>query len=118
MEILIQSVVFHSHLKNLFKKGKLPSVKRGLYGEKITKENVSDEHVRCKCHGGDNSQGNIALASKELNNARGCNPIVNYLNYEMLQNYCFQFKGVKCQGFDGDSYVRKLKKTIEDLTNE
>lgn len=118
MEILIQSVVFQSHLKNLFKKGKLPSVKRGLYGEKITKENVSDEHVRCKCHGGDNSQGNIALASKELNNARGCNPIENYLNYEMLQNYCFQFKGVKCQGFDGDSYVRKLKKTIEDLTNE
>ena len=118
MEILIQSVVFQSHLKNLFKKGKLPSVKRGLYGEKITKDNVSDEHVRCKCHGGDNSQGNIALASKELNNKRGCNPIVDYLTYEMLQNYCFQFKGVRCNGFNGDDYVKKIKKTIKELIDE
>lgn len=115
---MIYAVSFHSHLKTLWKRGQLPSVKYGIYGGKLTKANVTDEHLKPKSLGGSNSQGNIALAVDVLNHKRSSNPIEDYLTYEMLQNYCFQFKGVRCNGFNGDEYVRKIKKTIKELIDE
>ena len=111
------SLTFNSHLKTLFKKGKLP-VKYGLYGEIITPKNVSDEHIICKCHGGTNELSNIALASVELNVKRGCKPIEDYVTFGMLRQYLRQFKGVRRQGFDGDSYIKGIRKTFKDIVDD
>ena len=111
------NINFNSHLKTLFKKGKV-KVRYGLYGEELTKKNVSDEHLICKCQGGSNELSNIALASKELNNARGCSPIENFVTFGMVRQYLLQFKGVKVQGFDGDAYIKGIKKTFRELIND
>ena len=111
------SPIFNSQLKNLYKKGKI-KVKYGIYGEKLTKENVSDEHVICKCFGGSNNQSNIVLASKELNNARGNKPIALFVTMEKLRQYWEQFRGVKCQDFNGDEYIKQIKKTFKELIND
>ena len=113
----IQPVIFKSQLKNLFKKGKI-KVEYGLYGEKLTKNNVSDEHIICRCFGGTNDQSNIALASKELNTKRGNQPIGLFVTIGMLRKYLSQFRGVKRQGFDGDSYIKGVSKVFEGIINE
>ena len=113
----VDNINFNSKLKTLYKKGVI-KVKYGLYGEELTKKNVSDEHIICKCNGGTNDLSNIALASKELNNARGCNPIENFITLGMLRNYLLQFKGIKCNGFDGDSYIRLIRRTFKELMDD
>ena len=110
------NIVFHSQLKRLYKKGKI-KIDVGIYGEKLTKKNVSDEHVVCKSQGGSDNLSNIVLASKKLNNARSDKPIEQFVTIGMLRRYLLQFKGIKCQGFDGDSYIKNIKNTFEDLTN-
>ena len=114
--ISITEIIFRSHLKTLYKKGKLP-VKYGIYGEILTPKNVSDEHIICKCHGGSNKLSNIALAAVELNVKRGCKPIEDFVTFGMLRQYLRQFKGVKRQGFDGDSYIRGIRKTFKDIVD-
>lgn len=111
------SPIFVSHLKTLYKKGKL-KIDYGIYGEKLTKENVSDEHVICKCFGGTNDQSNIVLASKELNNARGNKPIALFVTMGMLRQYLRQFAGIKKQGFDGDKYIKEIKETFRRLIDD
>lgn len=113
----INNITFTSQIKKLYKKGRI-KVKYGLYGEELTKQNVSDEHIICKCFGGTNDLSNIALASKELNNARGNNPIEQFVTMGMIRQYLFQFKGIKCQGFDGDSYIRNIKETFKRLMDD
>lgn len=112
----ISSIVFNSQIKKLFKKGKLP-IKYGLYGEILTPQNVSDEHLICKCYGGTNDLANIALASKECNNARGNTPIEYCLTLGMLRKYLKQFKGIKRKDFNGDSYIEGIKRTCKELAD-
>lgn len=52
---------FKSHIKGLYKEGKLPMVKYDLYGDYLTKENVTDEHVIPKSKGGSSSEGKLHL---------------------------------------------------------
>ena len=110
-------ILFQSHLKELYKKGKI-KVEYGLYGEKLTKKNVTDEHIKCRCYGGTNDEANIALATNEANNRRGNKPISEFLTYEMLRNYLRQFKGVKAEGFDGNAYIEKIRKTLRSVFND
>lgn len=105
-----------SYLKKLYKKGKI-KIKYGLYGEELTKKNVTDEHLLCRCFGGKNDLSNIALATKEANWRRGNDPIENHLTYAMLKQYCEQFKGIKLPKFNGDEYIKGIKKTITELIN-
>ena len=107
-------VTFTSQLKNLFKKGKIKNIK-GIYGEPIEIKNVSDEHIIPKSLGGSNKQGNIALASKELNNARGNKPITDYVTPQMVIDYLEQFKGIRMQGFNGDKYYEDVIHTFSTL---
>ena len=107
-------VVFNSHLKRLYKQGKI-KVDVGLYGEKLTKKNVSDEHILPRSFGGKNNEENIALATKEANWRRGNQPIENFLTYEMLRNYLRQFIDVKVDGFDGNKYIEGIRKTLREL---
>ena len=100
------------------KRGQLPTVKKGLYGGDLTKKNVTDEHIIPKSKGGGNGQGNIALAVDVNNWARGSEPIERFLTVGMFREYCLQFKGIRCNGFNGDDYVRKIRKVIKGLVDD
>ena len=67
-------ITFKSKIKRLYKKGKI-KLDYDLYGLPLTKQNVSDEHIICRCFGGSSEESNIALATKEINNLRGNKPI-------------------------------------------
>ena len=105
---------YKNALKTLFKKGKFPSVKKGLYGEKLTVANASLEHLKPHSLGGQTITSNLALASKELNNARGNQPLTSVLTYKQLEAYLRQFN-FKIHGFDGYKYQKEIKKTCEAL---
>ena len=56
---------YSSPLKTIWKKGGLPTVKKGFYGDTLTKKNVSLEHLKARSKGGKTSLENLVLASKE-----------------------------------------------------
>lgn len=108
----------YSHpLKTLFLKGKLPTVKFGIYGDKLTKDTVSLEHIEPKSKGGKSILDNYALASKRMNNLRGNKDIRDFLTPENLKRYVEQFIGVKVGDFNGTEYIHRLLKTINRLLN-
>lgn len=109
----------YSHpLKTLFLKGKLLTVQYGIYGDKLTKDTVSLEHVQPKSKGGKSVLSNYALASKRMNNLRGNKDIREFLTPENLKSYCEQFIGVIVGDFDGTKYIHDLLKTINRLLNK
>lgn len=104
----------NSLLKRLFKKGKLPEVEYGLYGGKLTQENATDEHIVPRSKGGKNDEGNIALATKSNNSARGNRPLKDYLTNENLKQYTEQFKDINLPqyNFNGRRYIREFLQYI------
>ena len=70
MQITIQSssITFSSSslLKKLWRQGKLPTVKYGFYGDRLTQENLSQEHLRPKSQGGKTEQRNLVLDRKSV----------------------------------------------------
>lgn len=109
----------YSHpLKTLFKKGKLPTVEYGFYGDKLTKKNVTLEHILPRSKGGRSILENYALASREKNQARGNRDIKDYIDIETVRNYLKQFIGVHLPGFNGNKYVRQVKNTLRKLDVE
>lgn len=101
-------------LKALWDRGKLPTVKYGFYGDKLDFNTVTREHLIPKSQGGTKQFGNIVLASKRLNNARGNEDIRNFIDIEAAKNYLSQFFGLK-QPIDGNRYVQAVKKTLKFL---
>ena len=106
---------YKSQLKTLWKRGKLKSVTHGLYGDILTKENVSLEHLKPHSKGGKTITSNLALASQDKNNARGCNPLKDFLSKERAESYLVQFKDIKIKDFDGNEYIESIRKTLEGL---
>jgi 5-methylcytosine-specific restriction endonuclease McrA len=106
---------YNSILKTLWKRGKLPSVKRGLYGDILTKDNLSLEHLKPHSQGGKTSLSNLALASKKKNNFRNSKPLKDFLTKEMIENYLNQFKNIHARGFSGNKYIEMLRKTFKEL---
>ena len=110
---------YHTHLKDCWMAGKLPTVKKGLYGFPLTKKTVSNEHIipYSKCH--NSKEENIALANKYINNLRGDKPIQEFLTKNQLINYLIQFMGIKVKHkgkvFDGDRYIAGVLNTTKDL---
>lgn len=115
----IGGLVFNSKIKKLFKQGKL-KLDYGLYGERLTKENVSDEHIVCKCFGGQTVETNIALASKEMNNRRGCKPIQEFVTIEMVNAYIERVMKNNIKGYDIEAYCNGILNTFNKIwrTNE
>lgn len=115
----IQSTSFgYSHaLKTAWKKGALPQVKRGFYGEKLTKKNVSLEHLKPKSQGGETKWHNLVLADNKINNERGDKPLSEYINYKAMGEYLDQFKNIKVKGFDGNKYIAMILETVGGLLN-
>ena len=109
----INSVTFkYNHpLKTLWKQGKLPQVKIGLYNNKLTKKNISLEHELPVSKGGKSILENYALASREANSERGNDDIKKFLTVGMIHNYLIQFinlivKRDKEVVFDGNKYIQ------------
>lgn len=102
-------------LKQLWDKGRLPSVKFGFYGDLLTKENISREHLKPASKGGRRFVTNIVLASKPKNNGRGNRDIRFYCIPDVAKQYLEQFKNIKIKGFDGNEYIRQIKLTLKKL---
>lgn len=110
----VNGLVFNSKIKKLFKQGKL-KLDYGLYGEPLTKQNVSDEHIICKCFGGQTVETNIALASKEMNNRRGCKPIEQFVTIEMVNTYIERIMQNNVRGYDLEAYCNGILKTFSKI---
>lgn len=80
------SFKYNHPLKTLWKQGKMPQVKIGLYNNKLTKKNVSLEHELPISKGGKSTLDNYALASREANSKRGNDDILDFLTVDMIKN--------------------------------
>ena len=113
----VDGVVFgyHNVLKTQFKKGHLPTVKYGFYGDEINKKNVTLEHLLPRSQGGKTELKNLVLASANKNQERGINPLSSMLNWEYAGRYFEQFRNVVVEGFDGNKYIEMAMETIKEL---
>lgn len=108
---------YSSPLKTLWRKGKLPSVKYGFYGDVLTQRNISLEHLQAHSKGGKTNLTNLVLASKAKNNARGNESIKDYLTVENVVRYLKQFKDIRIKDFDGNKYIAGVLATLGGLIN-
>lgn len=104
---------YNSILKTAWKKGQLPTVTKGIYGNVLTPENLSLEHIVPHSLGGATRLNNLMLAEKTANAKRGIKPLMEVISYEQLMDYLKQFIGIKIKRFNGDEYIREILKTIE-----
>ncbi len=106
---------YKSPLKTLYKRGQLPQVKYGFYGERITPSTVSLEHLNPISKGGKTELKNLVLAHKDTNNARSDYPLRDYLKLDKMAKYLEQFKNVKVGDFDGNKYIAMILETVGGL---
>jgi hypothetical protein len=102
-------------LKTEWLKGNLKTVKKGFYGDDLTKKTVSLEHLKPASQGGKTILPNLVLASKRMNQARGCDDLKKYATKKGIVEYLVQFIGVKTKRFDGDEYIANILKTLKTL---
>lgn len=106
---------YKSILKDLFRQGEIPSVTRGLYGNKIDNSTVSIEHLLPHSLGGKDTLSNYALAHVQANVARGSNPLPYFLDSKMLDDYLSQFNFEIKGRFNGYAYQDMIRKTCKEL---
>ena len=73
---------YRSPIKTMWRQGVL-RVPRGIYGEILTTDNISLEHLIPISCGGETTLGNIALASQKMNSLRGAKPLNEVLTSEV-----------------------------------
>ena len=105
-------------LKTAYKMGLLKDVKFGLYGNRLTKDTVTLEHITPKSKGGKLTWDNLALADKVANNNRGTKPIDQFVTKEMWIKYLKQFINVKNKFVDGIEYIKGICKKQNIKTKE
>lgn len=116
--ISISQISFNGYqhpLKDLYKEGKMPSVKRGLYGGLLNIGNASLEHLKPHSKGGKTTWRNLALAERQRNTARGNKPLADFLSWEMLEAYLSQFNFRIGKIFDGFIYQDQIRSTCREL---
>jgi len=106
---------YHNVLKTQWLKGNLNPVKKGFYGDVLTKKTVSLEHLLPACQGGKTNLNNLVLASKDKNQLRGCDDLRNYADRKTIVEYLQQFIGLKAPNFNGDLYIRNIVQTLKNL---
>ena len=106
---------YNSPLKTNWRKGKLPTVKKGFYGDVLTQQNLSLEHLKPHSKGGKTEIGNLVLASQDKNTRRGNEDIKKFADKQTVVDYLIQFIGVKLRDFNGDSYILKVLNTLREL---
>ena len=109
---------YQNILKTLYKKGKLPSVKYGFYGDELTKGTVTLEHIRPRSKGGKTELCNLVLASANKNQERGNRPLEEVLNWECVGKYLEQFRNVQVKNFNGNKYIEMILRTIKKCYNK
>ena len=102
---------YNNIIKTLYLRGKIKP-KYGLYGDRLTKDTVSLEHIVPKSLGGKTETGNLALVTKKMNNIRGNKPLKDYLTPENLTRYIDYFMGINIPEFNGVKYIKELLKSI------
>ena len=103
----------HSILKDYWLDDQLPTVTRGLYGNILTKKNVTLEHIQPKSKRGRDGMDNLALAVKDAHYRRRNRPLFKMLTKEKADRYLKQFEGIKLPDFNGDLYIKRVNETIE-----
>lgn len=120
---------YHHPLKTSWMKGRLPWLQYGFYGEKLTKKNVSIEHLKPvidfknECNGNKEKAlrlattwENVVLASNRINNLRGCDPLSAVIDYEAMGKYLQQFEGKWIPGYgSGEKYIKGILDTVNTL---
>lgn len=102
----------YSHpLKTAYKKGLMPEVVNGLYGEKIVKPSI--EHLTPHSQGGKTTWNNVAITDAKANNLRGVRPIEELVTKEMWKAYLKQFINVKNKFVDGLQYIKTMCKRFQ-----
>ena len=116
----VQNISFgyKSILKTYWLKGKMPSVQYGIYGGKLTKDNITLEHIKPHSKGGKTALNNLALSVNKNNWDRGNKPLSEFLNKDTFQQYIEQFKGIKLPFFNGDEYIKQITKTVERVLKQ
>ena len=104
---------YSNKLKTLYKKGLLPSVQVDAAGNKLTKKNVTLDHIIAKSKGGKSYTGNYMLATKKFNSDRGADPLTQWATMDEIIKYLNQFIGVRVKGFIGNEYITEVLKTLE-----
>jgi len=90
-------------------------IKRGFYGEIITPKTVSLEHLKPISQGGKTELKNLVLAHKDINHARGDQPLQNFIKLDKMAKYLEQFKNIKVGDFDGNKYIAMILETVGGL---
>ena len=93
----------------------MPSVTHGLYGNRLTQQNCSLEHLLPRSQRGGTTFSNLALATREANMVRGSKPLSSFLTWEMLEAYLSQFNFRILGVFDGFLYQNQVRRTCERL---
>lgn len=109
---------YQNIIKTLYKKGKLPSVKYGFYGDELNKRIVTLEHLKPRSEGGRTELKNLVLASANKNQERGVRPLAEMLNWEYVGRYLEQFRDIVIDGFNGNEYIQMILKTIKELIHD
>ena len=104
---------YSNELKTLFKKGLLPTVKVDAAGNRLTRKNVTLDHIIPKSKGGRSVTGNYMLAEKKFNHDRGADPLNEWTDMDGLVKYLNQFIGVRVRGFIGNEYITEVLRTLE-----
>jgi hypothetical protein len=109
---------YNHYLKTYWLQGKLPTVKKGMYGgvlKKKGRQKATLEHIKCHSQGGLTSLGNLGIATWENNNKRGCKPLQDVFSYEAMSTYLKQFKDVIVDKLDGNKYIKLILNTLKEL---
>lgn len=106
------SFQYSNVLKTLYKKGKLPSVQFDVMGNKLTRKNVTLDHIIPRSKGGKSSLENYMLATKDFNNKRGADPIDQWANMKGVLKYLMQFADVNVGNFKGNDYIKSVMETL------
>lgn len=106
---------YSNPLKTLWKQGKLPTVKRGFYGDVLTPKTASLEHLKPHSKGGKTCLSNLVLATKKNNQKRSNLPIAQFVNIDNVKAYFEQFIGINTHGFNGNQYIKMITKTLNDM---
>ena len=102
-------------IKTHWLKGDFPSVTRGLYGGRLTRDNISLEHIQPKSKGWRTDLYKLALATKYQNNKRSSRPLKECLTQEQADEYLSQFRDVRLPDFNGDKYAYIVGKKIKRM---
>lgn len=103
-------------VKKLFNEGKLPMIKKDIYGKPLKVATV--EHIIPKSKGGKSNPGNYALANAYDNMKRGSDDILKHTTVQNIKEYFEQFIDVNMKGCHGNKYIKDAKRTLKKLNIE